>query len=219
MTDLEAQLRRALLQAMQAMARNGLNTGTAGNASVRCEQDMLITPSGIPAGELSAELMVRVDPLGNCQGACKPSSEWRMHSGILQARPDINAVVHCHSRFATTLACAHRTIPPLHYMTAITGGAEIRLAPYATFGSQELADHIVQTLDGRLGCLMANHGQIAVGATVAEAMAIAEEIETQASWYHGTLAIGGPQVLSDHAMDAVLEQFKGYGQKPSGSAP
>lgn len=218
MTDLEAQLREALLRTMQAMAQSGLNTGTAGNASVRCDEHLLITPSGIPAKELTAEQMVRVDAQGNGQGPCKPSSEWRMHSGILRARPDVNAVVHCHSRFATTLACAHRAIPPLHYMTAITGGAEIRLAPYATFGSQKLADHIVQTLDGRLGCLMANHGQIAVGATLAQALAIAEEIETQASWYHGTLAIGGPAVLDEAAMAEVLSAFASYGQ-PAESAP
>ena len=135
-----------------------------------------------------------------------------MHTGILKRRADMNAVVHCHSRFATTLACARKPIPFLHYMTAVSGGAEIPVAPYATFGTQELADSIVDTLDGRYGCLMANHGQIAVSTSLSRALAVAEEIETQAGYYYGTLAIGGPVVLTDADLMDVARQFKSYGQ-------
>ncbi|MEM1229008.1 MAG: class II aldolase/adducin family protein [Pseudomonadota bacterium] len=215
MTATETTLRTALRDVMREMADTGLNQGTAGNASVRCGDGIMVTPSGITAAALTPEQMVLVSPAGTWKGPVAPSSEWRMHLGLLQARPDVHAVVHCHSRFATTLACAHRPIPPLHYMTAITGGPEIRLAPYATFGSAELAAHIVTTLEGRLGCLMANHGQIALGETLEQALAIASEIETQSSWYHGTLAIGGPKVLGEDAMTQVMDAFKSYGQPQS----
>ncbi len=215
MTTTEETLRAALCDVMRKMAATGLNQGTAGNAAVRWGDGIMVTPSGITADNLTPEQMVIVGGAGTCDGPTAPSSEWRMHLGLLQARQDVHAVVHCHSRFATTLACAHRPIPPMHYMTAITGGPEIRLAPYATFGSAELAAHIVGTLEGRLGCLMANHGQIALGETLEQALAIASEIETQASWYHGTLAIGGPQLLSDEAMAQVMEAFKNYGQPQS----
>ncbi len=158
-------------------------------------------------------MMVRTKSDGSYEGDFKPTSEWRMHTDLLKARADVNAIVHCHSRFATTLACAGKTIPPLHYMTSVSGGAEVLLAPYATFGSQALSDGIAKTLEGRFACLMANHGQIALGNSVFHALSIASEIEVQASYYYGTLAIGGPVVLSDAAIDEVMEKFKSYGQE------
>ncbi|MGB0921898.1 MAG: class II aldolase/adducin family protein [Alphaproteobacteria bacterium] len=203
----------ALVAIMREMDAAGLNHGTAGNASVRVGDHYLVTPSGIRAADLTADLMVLVDATGAFEGEVQPSSEWQMHVGLLAGRPDINAVVHCHSRFATTLACANKPIPPLHYMTAISGGPEIRVAPYAVFGSQALADCVIETLDGRRACLMANHGQIALGRSPAEALMIATEVEVQASVYHGTLAIGGPTILSDAQMAEVFEAFMTYGQK------
>ena len=152
----EIDLRSELVDIMQRMDDAGLNHGTAGNVSVRFEDGVLISPSGIPASLLRPEQVVFMHLNGDYSGDVKPSSEWRMHTGILEKRPDMQAVVHCHSRFATTLACARKPIPFLHYMTAVSGGAEIPVAPYATFGTQALADEIVQTLDGRFGCLMAN---------------------------------------------------------------
>lgn len=140
-----------------------------------------------------------------------------MHGDLLARRSDINAVVHCHSRYATTLACAGKTIPPLHYMNAVTGGGEIRLAPYAIFGSQALADHIITTMTDRYACLMANHGQIATGQNLAQALSIANQVEIQASFYYGTLAIGGPNLLSEEDIEAVEEKFKGYGQQDAPS--
>ena len=208
----EQQLREQLVEAMVAMANQGLNHGTAGNVSVRFGDRFLVSPSGIPAEQLTPEMMVSVDENGEYEGDYKPTSEWRMHTGLLIQRQDVSAIVHCHSRFATTLACAHKTIPPLHYMTSVTGAGEILLAPYATFGSQELADGITQTLKGRYACLMANHGQIALGKSISEALSIASEVEVQASYYYGTLAIGGPKVLPDSAIDEVLEKFQTYGQ-------
>ena len=209
----EEELRGLLVAVMKEMDASGLNSGTAGNASVRLGDRFLVTPSGIPAGRLTPDTIVNLDRNGTYEGEIRPTSEWRMHVGLLAGRPDINAVVHCHSRFATTLACANKPIPPLHYMTAVSGGFEISLAPYALFGSEELAQSVIVTLDGRRACLMANHGQIALGRTPEEALMIAREVEVQASYYYGTLAIGGPTLLSQDNMTAVLGAFANYGQK------
>jgi L-fuculose-phosphate aldolase len=214
MSESESSLRQQLVATMCKMEAMGLNQGTSGNVSVRLGEQFLVSPSGIEPEALQPEMMVLVNAKGEYEGDYKPTSEWRMHTDLLLARPDVTAIVHCHSRFATTLACAHKTIPPLHYMTSVTGAGEILLAPYATFGSQALADGIAATLQGRMACLMANHGQIALGHSLQHALSIASEVETQASYYHGTLAIGGPQILADAAIDEVLEKFKTYGQKP-----
>jgi L-fuculose-phosphate aldolase len=210
----EDELRVRLVEVVQAMDARGLNRGTSGNASVRLGEDMLVTPSGVTPVRLAPEMMVRVRPDGSTpEGALRPSSEWRMHRGILDGRPDAGAVVHCHSRYATILACAGRPIPAMHYMVAVGGGSTIPVAPYATFGSLELAEAVVETLAGRSAALMANHGQIVVSRNLDRALAIAEEVEEQAAVYWGTLAIGGPQLLDEAEMNRILDRFRGYGQK------
>jgi L-fuculose-phosphate aldolase len=210
----EGALRQHMAEVMRAMDDKGLNRGTSGNVSARCGEAMLVTPSGVPASRLTAEHMVLVQPDGSvAQGALKPSSEWRMHQGLLDRRPDVGAVVHCHSRHATILACANRPIPAVHYMVAVSGGTSVPVAPYATFGSAELAEAVVETLDGRYAALMANHGQIVVAPNLDFALAIAEEIEEQAAVYWGTLAIGGPTLLADEEMGQILQRFKSYGQR------
>ncbi|HEY2750273.1 class II aldolase/adducin family protein [Phenylobacterium sp.] len=210
----EDKLRLRLVEVMQAMDLRGLNRGASGNASARLGDDMLVTPSGVPPVRLTPEMIVRVAADGStAEGALRPSSEWRMHRGLLDGRPDAGAVVHCHSRRATILACAGREIPAMHYMVAVGGGSSIPLAPYATFGSMELAQAVVRTLDGRSAALMANHGQIVVARNLDAALAIAEEVEEQAAIYWGTLAIGGPQLLDQAEMDRILGRFRGYGQK------
>ncbi|HZC16667.1 MAG TPA: class II aldolase/adducin family protein [Caulobacteraceae bacterium] len=210
----EADLRRRMVQVMQAMDQRGLNRGTSGNVSARFDEGLLVTPSGIPAGRLEPEQMVLIDADGQAPNAgLKPSSEWRMHQRLLQRRPDANAVVHCHSRHATILACAGRAIPSLHYMVAVAGGASVPLAPYATFGSSELADGVVDALEGLNAALMANHGQVALGRSLEAALSIAEEVEEQAAVYCGTMALGGPILLSEAEMSTVLDKFKSYGQR------
>lgn len=210
----EGALRLRMAQVMKAMDERGLNRGTSGNVSARCGGAMLVTPSGVPASQLTPEQMVLVQPDGStAPGALKPSSEWRMHQGLLDRRPDINAVVHCHSRHATILACAGRPIPAVHYMVAVSGGTSVPVAPYATFGSPELAEAVVEALDGRHAALMANHGQIVVAPSLDFALAIAEEIEEQAAVYWGTLAIGGPTLLAEDEMRTILQRFKSYGQR------
>nr|WP_255696844.1 class II aldolase/adducin family protein [Sandaracinobacteroides sayramensis] len=207
-------MREALVATMRALDAKGLNRGTSGNVSARWGDGMLVTPSGIVPDELTPGQMVHVLPDGSTpEGSHRPSSEWRMHMGIYQRRADAGAVVHCHARHATTLACAGKPIPPLHYMVAVSGGASVPVAPYATFGSDELAREVVSTLDGRRACLMANHGLIALGPSLRHALAIAEEVEEQAAVYWGTLAIGGPVLLNDAQMADVLQAFARYGQR------
>jgi len=211
--DQELHLREQIVEVSQAMALRGLNSGTSGNVSARLPDGLLVTPSGVTPDQLTPESVVRLDAQGGAPaGALKPSSEWRMHAGLYARRPDMNAVVHCHSRHATILACAGRPIPAFHYMVAVGGRSVIPLAPYRTFGTVELAQAVADALDGGFACLMANHGQIVGAATLAKALAIAEEVEEQAAVYWGTLAIGGPNILDDAQMAAVFAQFKGYGQ-------
>lgn len=210
----EGRLRARMAEVMKAMDARGLNRGTSGNLSARCGEAMLVTPSGVPPERLTADQMVLVQPDGSTAAdALKPSSEWRMHQQILNRRPDANAVVHCHSRHATILACAGREIPSVHYMVAVGGGSSVPVAPYATFGSAELAEAVVDTLDGRAAALMANHGQIVVARNLDAGLAIAEEIEEQAAIYWGTLAIGGPKLLGEDEMNLILNRFRSYGQK------
>lgn len=211
MTEDEA--RQQLVDAMCALDARGLNRGTSGNLSVRFGAGMFVTPSGVTPDRLTAGAMVFVEADGSiARGAAKPSSEWRMHMGLYHRRADARAIVHCHARHATILACAHREIPPLHYMVAVGGGASVPVAPYATFGSDDLADNVAKTLDGRRACLMANHGLIALGPSLPVAMAITEEIEEQAAVYCGTLAIGGPKLLDNAEMARILGVFQRYGQ-------
>jgi len=212
----EAALREEIVRVMVAMDARGLNRGATGNVSARWGEAILITPTGVPPADLDPSQIVRIGLKDDWPAeGLRPSSEWRMHEGILKGRPDVNAVVHCHSRHATILASAGREIPSMHYMVAMAGGSSIPLAPYATFGSSELADAVVETLAGRNAALMANHGQIALAPTLARALAIAEEVEEQAAVYWGTLAIGGPKLLDADEMKRVLELFRTYGQQAS----
>jgi L-fuculose-phosphate aldolase len=211
----EQALREKIVATMQAMAARGLNRGTSGNVSARLGEGLLVTPSGVVPEELTAQSIVLLDNEGTpAPGAMKPSSEWRMHQQILARRPDCRAVVHCHSRYATILACAGRPIPAVHYMVGVSGGASVPVAPYEVFGSAELADAVADALDGRYASLMANHGQIVVAPSLGRALAIAEEIEEQAAVYWGTLAIGGPQLLTDDQMAEISVRFGTYGQTP-----
>jgi L-fuculose-phosphate aldolase len=157
-----------------------------------------------------------MDFAGTVLGAGKPSSEWRFHRDILAARPDVGAVVHTHSRYATALACLQRDIPAFHYMIAAAGGDTIRCAPYALFGTQELSDLALQALRERKACLLGNHGMIALGADLKAALALTLEVESLAQQYWTALQLGEPHILSSRQMQAVMEKFKSYG--PGASA-
>ena len=174
--------REQLLKISQKLAELGLNKGTSGNASVRLGYGFLVTPSGMSVEDMTADSMVRMQFDGSFElqidsNAKKPSSEWRFHRDILVSRPEINAVIHTHSMFATTVACLRKEIPPFHYMIAVAGGDTIRCAPYALFGSQALSDNALTTLIDRKACLLANHGMIALGRDWDDALAVTVEVE------------------------------------------
>jgi len=172
----------------------------------------VITPTGMDYDALGPDDVVAVEHAGKQRGKRKPSSEWPMHLAIYAARMDAQAIVHTHSQAATALACLGRGIPGFHYLVAKAGGVDIRCAPYATFGSPELAAHAVAALVERKACLLSNHGAIALGATLADALALAKEVEGLADQYLRALAVGTPRILDDSEMARVVARFAGYGQ-------
>ena len=208
--------RENLLSIAQKLIETGLNKGTAGNASVRLKDNgsdgFLVTPSGMVVEDMSAASMVQMQFDGSYEQGKIPSSEWRFHRDILVSRADINAVVHTHSMFATTLACSRKDIPPFHYMIAVVGGDTIRCAPYALFGSQALSDNALAALVDRKACLLANHGMIALGRDLDDALAVTIEVENLCEQYWRALQLGEPHILSEAEMRDVFQQFKGYGK-------
>lgn len=209
----ESALRAALADTAREAARQGLNPGASGNVSVRCGDGFLVTPSGLPNEALDADQMVFVSLDGTAHGTLKPSSEWRIHRDLYHAHPEFAAVVHAHSPYAVSLACLRRDIPPFHYMVAAAGGRDIRCAAYATFGTQALSDAVLAALDGRRACLMANHGQVAAGASLGAALALALEVEALCAQYWRASLMGEPVLLDDAEMAVVLERFRSYGQR------
>lgn len=207
----ETDLRRQVADTARAALAAGLNRGSSGNVSARLGAEFLVTPSGLDSDALMPEHIVRVSQDGAWQGDCPPSSEWRIHRDIYQARPDAGAVIHAHSPFAVSLACLRRPIPPFHYMVAVAGGKDIRCAGYATFGTQALSDQVLLALEGRRACLMANHGLVAVGPDLAKALALAVEVEGLCEQYWRAALLGEPVLLSDAEMDEALEAFRHYG--------
>lgn len=215
----EAVARRAVIDTALAMSRRGLSPGRSGNVSCRFGGGMLITPTGIAYEELAPADIVFVDADGlPAAGGLKPSSEWRFHLSAYAARGDMGAVVHTHSMHATVLACAHQPIPAFHYMVAVAGGTDIPIVPYAPFGTAELADYVATGLAERNACLMANHGQIAIGRTLAAALELAFEVEALAEQYFKVRMLGPVNVLSGEQMRDVLERFASYGQNAQGAA-
>ena len=208
-------LREEMVSICRRMNSSGINQGTAGNLSVRSSGGFLITPSGMPYGIMGPDDIVEMDFDGTYVGR-RPSSEWRFHRDILKAREDISVVLHCHSVYATTLACHHKTIPSFHYMTGVAGGTTIRCAAYATFGTQALSDNALVALKDRLACLLGQHGQISLGTNLEHALWLAIEVETLSRMYVQALTLGEPPILSDEEMERVIEQMRrmSYGLAP-----
>ena len=209
-------LRQQLVTVARRMNGTGLNQGTSGNLSVRIEEGILVTPSSLPYEQMEVGDLVALDlsgqPLKEQQR--RPSSEWRLHADVLSCRPEAMAVLHCHPIHATALACHDRGIPAFHYMVAVAGGDEIRCAPYATFGTKELSDNVVNALAQRNACLLARHGMVTLGKDLESALRVAVEVETLARMYLQALQLGEPPLLSTQQMQAVHAQFRGlhYGQ-------
>lgn len=214
----ELHVRQAVVDTARAMCAAGLNRGSAGNVSARIDAPglppaFLITPTGLAYDEMATQDIVAVDLAGRSHGGRQPSSEWRFHRDIYASRADAGAIIHAHSPFATALACLRRDIPAFHYMIARFGGASVRCAAYATFGTQALSDHALDALHGRCACLLANHGMIVFGYDLKHALALAIEFEALCEQYWRVLQAGEPVILPDEEMATVLEKFKSYGRQ------
>ena len=214
-------LREHLVAVAWRMNTSGLNQGTSGNLSVRCPGGLLITPSSLPYEHMGPSDLVAINWQGQPlqgqslqDGGRRPSSEWRLHADVLAARPELGAVLHCHPIHGTALACHDKGIPPFHYMTAVAGGDDIRCAPYATFGTDELSRLTVEAMADRQACLLARHGLVSAGESLDQALRIAVEVETLARMYLQALQLGEPPLLTPAQMQAVHAQFQGldYGQ-------
>lgn len=219
----ERSLRDEIVRAARSMNGLGINQGTSGNISARCGANMLITCSAVPYEQMQPQDLASM-PLDSVHGAwsgpMKPSTEWRFHLNILRGRPEAGAVVHTHATYCTTLAILRRPIPAVHYMVAAFGGTDVRCAPYATYGTAELAEHTLTALEGRNACLLANHGMVVVGPSLAKAMWLAVELETLARQYCLSLQLSEPCVLTDAEIADVAASFATYGlQEPASVKP
>ena len=212
----ELELRTALVAAARRLASLGLNRGSTGNLSHRWAQrgqdGMLITPTGTGADDLRPQDLVWVGWNGEVQGEWQPSSEWHFHQASYLARPDLQAVVHTHATHATALACLDRPLPAFHYMVAVAGGDDVPLVPYFTFGTEALSQGVAQALCSRDACLLAHHGLVTAGPTLARAMKVMQEIEALCEVYLKALAVAEPAVLNSTQMAEVIEKFRSYGR-------
>jgi len=207
----EIEIRKSIISYCLLMNSLGINQGTSGNISVRYGDGLLITPTSIPYDQIDVEDIVYLAADGTSTGRRRPSSEWRFHRDIMRERKDVNAIVHAHPTYCTILSIMHKPILPIHYMIAVAGGHDIRCAPYAIFGSEELSNNAVEALRDRRACLLAHHGLIAVGSTLEKAMWLSVEVETLAKQYHGCLQLGEPPLLTIQQIQDVSAKMAGYG--------
>lgn len=214
----EREFGRKIIEICRDLERRGLNQGTAGNVSVRLSPDpedgFLITPTALPYDTMQPDDIVHMWLDGRHTGRRPPSSEWRVHRDILLSKTDVGAIIHTHSGFATTLACLHRAIPAFHYMIALFGGNSIRCSDYATYGTQELSDNVLKTLEGRTAALMGNHGLIVLGANLQRALALTIEAEALAMMYWRAVQVNEPILLSDAEVARVREKLATYSSSP-----
>jgi L-fuculose-phosphate aldolase len=213
------ELREQIIDTCLRMTALGINHGTSGNVSARVPGGLLITPSGMPYDRIEVDDIVMLDTDGRYSGRRVPSTEWRFHYDIMRSRSDVSAIVHNHATHCTVLACLRMEIPAFHYMIAVAGGDSIRVAPYARFGTQELSNHALAALEGRMACLLANHGMIALGSNLEKALNLAVEVEELASCYWRCLQVTRPAILGSSQIDEVLERIASYGKQPDELAP
>lgn len=211
-------LRSAVATAARRLAEAGLLIGTAGNVSARDPQDgdrVAVTASGVVLAGCAVDdvTVVSLSSGQVLEGRSEPTSEIDLHLGVLASAPEVAAVVHTHAPYSTAVACVLDELPVLHYQQLSLGGA-VRVAPYATFGSPELAAHVRDALAGRQAALMANHGSVAVGSSLEQAVEHALLLEWLATLHHRASALGTPRVLTEaqqiDVITAVLE--RGYGR-------
>jgi len=195
------------------VAARGLIVGSSGNVSARTERGMLITPTGVTGAAVTPASLVETGLDGSHRGKRQPSSEWEMHAAIFAQAPEAMVIVHTHSDHATALACLNLPLPAFHYDIANFGGGEVRVAPYATFGTPALARAAAKAIEGRTACLLANHGMICHGPTVEAALLTAVRLETMARQYLIARAAGAVRLLSPAEIDAAIARYRTYGQR------
>ena len=222
-TEQEA-LRAQAIAAVRRLDALGLNRGSTGNLSLRFSHQgrpgMLITPTGMGADDMQPADLVWVGEDGGFEGPWQPSSEWHFHQATYRARPDLMAVLHTHSVHAAALACLRRKLPAFHYMVAVAGGDDVPLVPYFTFGTQALSDAVASAMARRDACLLANHGLVAAGRSLAQAIKVLLEIESLCEVYLKALAVAEPALLSTAEMTQVIEKFAHYGRRAAlGTGP
>ncbi|WP_119352575.1 class II aldolase/adducin family protein [Azohydromonas sediminis] len=216
MADAAADPRAAVVETVRRLDALGLNRGSTGNVSVRAQRDgasgCWITPTGMGAEGLAADDLVWLGDDGRVDGRWQPSSEAPFHRAVYAARADLHAVVHVHSVHATALACLRRPLPAFHYMIAVAGGCDVPCVPYHLFGTEALSQAVAQAFADRHACLLANHGLVAGGTSLAHALKVALEVESLCEAYLKALAVGEPAILGADEMAAVIERFKSYGR-------
>lgn len=211
----EFALRRAVIETARELNRRGINVNKSGNISARFREGFLITPTGIPYEALIPEDIVFIDlKSGGCRGNRLPSSEWEMHAEVYRIRSDAGAVAHCHSAYATALACQNMPIPAFHYMVAAAGGDSIDVVPYETFSTHALALRAAEALQKKNACLLEHHGSLALGKTLAKAIQLLAEVENLARQYCIVRSLGEPRLIPADEMARVVQKFKTYGRQP-----
>ncbi|MCA1364500.1 L-fuculose-phosphate aldolase [Bradyrhizobium sp. IC3069] len=218
--EAELELRQSIIDACREMAAQGINQGTSGNISVRADDGILLTPSGLPYDRMKPEDIVAMkwDGSWTASAGNVPSTEWRFHLDILKSKPEVGAVVHAHPVFCTIVAIMNRSIPAIHYMIAAAGGNDIPCAPYAQYGTAELSQAALNALRYRRACLLAHHGLIAIGPNLRKALWLAVEVEVLAKQYHGCLQLGSPPLLPDEEIDSILKRWGHYGLRDNEGA-
>jgi L-fuculose-phosphate aldolase len=209
--------REQVVAACARLAREGLVVGTAGNVSMRVDDHVVVTPTGAVFGQMRADEMAVVDREGSLvDGPLAPTSELALHL-LLYDRMDAGAVVHTHAPYATALSCVVPEVPAVHYSMLMFGGS-LKVAPYATFGTEELARNVEHALEGRTACLMQNHGHVGYGHDLDYAVEATLLAEWACTVYWRARAVGDPVALSDEQMQDVATQVMklGYGQTKEG---
>jgi L-fuculose-phosphate aldolase len=207
-----AEEREAVAKASRHLAEAGLVIGTAGNISARQGDLIAVTPTGADLGKVTAEMITVIDLKGEIvEGDLAPTSEVPLHTGIYAATNAL-AITHAHAMASTALSCTHDELPALHYSCLGLGGAP-RTAAYATFGTEELAQNVITALEGRNAAMMQNHGSIAYGSTMDQAVERLELLEWLAELYWRSSSMGTPRVLVDKDFEAIINAAiaRGYG--------
>lgn len=206
--------REEIVEYGKKLITSNLTKGTGGNLSIfnREKNLVAISPSGIDYFKIKPEDVVVLDLDGNIiDGDKKPSSELEMHLIFYRNRRDIDAIIHTHTVFATTLSCLNISLPPAHYMVALAG-LDVRCAKYATYGTRELAEHAFEAMKDRYAVLLANHGLLAGSKDLANAFNITEEIEYCSEIYYRAKSIGEPVILPEEEMRIMIKKFETYAQ-------